>query len=332
MTVTIKDVAKKADVSYATVSRALNGKYGVRDKTREKILAVARAMGYTPNAIARGLVKRQTHTIGLIIPDITNPFYPEVARGIEDQARASGYSVFLCNTNYDKQREADYLNLLSEKRVDGIIMAPISNQSAQRLEEAGNMIPVVYVTKRVSGNALSFVVIDDERGGFIATKYLIEQGYKTIGYIGPDEKTGNDPGERLAGFRAAFKKFGISVQSRYVRIADFKRETGYNAIARMIEAGNFPRAVFAGNDLLAIGMIQGIKEKGLSVPRDIAIIGFDNIPLAAFPEIRLTTIHQPKYEMGQMAADILLEKIEKRTPGQPRRVILEPELIVRSSS
>lgn len=331
MTVTIKDVAKKVGVSYATVSRALTGKYGVRDKTREKIIAVAQAMGYTPNAIARGLVKKQTHTIGLIIPDITNPFYPEVARGIEDQAKASGYSVFLCNTNYEIQREADYLNLLAEKRVDGIIMAPISNQSALRLEEAGNLIPVVYVTKRVSGNAVSFVVIDDERGGFIATKYLIEQGYKTIGYIGPDEN-GNDSGERLAGFRAAFKKFGISVQSRYVRIADFKRETGYNAIIRMIEAGNFPRAVFAGNDLLAIGMIQGVKEKGLSVPGDIAIIGFDNIPLAAFPEIRLTTIHQPKYEMGQMAADILLEKIKDRTEGRPRRVILEPELIVRSSS
>lgn len=330
MAVTIKDVAKKADVSYATVSRALNGKYGVNEKTRAKILAVAQAMGYTPNAIARGLVKNQTYTIGLIIPDITNPFYPEVARGVEDQAKASGYSVFLCNTNYEKQREADHLNLLLEKRVDGIIMAPISNHAADRLEEADNRIPVVYVTQRVTGKSSSFVVIDDERGGFIATKYLIEQGYKTIGYIGPDE-TGNDSGERLAGFRAAFKKFGMSVQSHYVRIADFKRETGYNAIAVMIEKGNYPQAVFAGNDLLAIGVIQGIKEKGMSVPRDIAVIGFDNIPLASFPEIRLTTIHQPKYEMGQMAADILLEKIEKRTTGQPRRVILEPELIVRSS-
>lgn len=331
MTITIKDVAKKADVSYATVSRALNGKYGVRDKTREKIIAVAQAMGYTPNGIARGLVKKQTYSIGLIIPDITNPFYPEVARGIEDQAKASGYSVFLCNTNYEKQREADHLNLLLEKRVDGIIMASISKHSVQRLEEARNQIPVVYVTKRVTGKALSFVVIDNERGGFIATKYLIEQGYKTIGYIGPDE-AGNASGERLAGFRAAFKKFGMSVQSRYVRIADFKLETGYNAIVRMIEEGNYPRAVFAGNDLLAIGIIQGIKEKGLSVPENIAIIGFDNIPLASFPGISLTTIHQPKYEMGQMAADLLLEMIEKQSLGEPRRVILEPELIVRSSS
>ena len=330
MTVTIKDIAKKTNVSYATVSRALNAKYGVRQETRNKVLAAARAMGYTPNGIARGLVKKQTFSIGLIIPDITNPFFPAVARGIEDQAKKFGYSVFLCNTNYEKQSEANHISLLAEKRVDGIIIAPTSNDSEDLSRRGDSSIPVVYITKRLSTNSHSFVVMDDERGGFLATKHLIEQGYKTIGFIGPST-SGRGEDERLVGFRAAFEKFGLNVQSRFVRVDVVKRETGHETIISMIEAGDYPRAVFAGNDLMAIGIIQGIKEKGLSVPDDIAVVGFDNISFAAFPEVQLTTIHQPKYKMGKMAADILLEKIEGRT-DQPRRIILEPELIVRSSS
>ncbi len=329
MTVTIKDIAKKANVSYATVSRALNAKYGVRDETRDKIVAVAQAMGYTPNGIARGLVKKQTYSIGLVIPDITNPFFPAVARGVEDHAKQFGYSVFLCNTNYEKSREDHHISLLAEKRVDGIILAPILNEPQDDALGTESNVPVIYVTKRPASETQSFVVMDDERGGFLATKYLIEQGYKTIGYIGPS-KTGHDAGERLAGCEAAFDKFGLTIQPRFFRAGDFKRETGYDTIIGMIEEGDYPRAIFAGNDLLAIGIIQGIKEKGLSVPDDIAVVGFDDIPFAAFPEVRLTTIRQPKYEMGKMAADMLIEKIEGRTQ-QPRRVILEPELIVRSS-
>lgn len=331
MTITIKDIAKKANVSYATVSRALNHKYGVRKETRDKVLAAAQSMGYSPNAIARGLVNKQTYSIGLIIPDITNPFFPQVARGIEEQAKQAGYSVFLCNTNYEKELENHHIRLLTEKRVDGIIFAPIANHPTES-PQGPEHIPIVYVTKRPKGPTCGFVVIDDERGGFLATKHLIEQGYKTIGYIGPNESAGQDSSERLEGFRAAFKKFGLSVEPRCICVDDFKIETGYKAICRMIEAGNYPRALFAGNDLLAIGIIQGIKEKGLSVPGDIAVIGFDDIAYAAFQEIQLTTIHQPKYEMGQMAADILIEKIEGRASGQPRRIILEPKLIVRTSS
>ena len=184
MATTIKDIAEETGVSYATVSRALNNKYGVKPGTREKILAVARARGYTPNGIARGLVRKQTHSIGLIIPDISNPFFPQVASGVEDGAREKGYSVFLCNTNYESDQEARYLQLLIEKRVDGIILASGFQASDTINPLLMGSIPIVSLCTRFENVKNSFVVIDNERGGFIATKHLIEQGYPTVGYIG----------------------------------------------------------------------------------------------------------------------------------------------------
>ena len=154
MEVTIKDIARKANVSYATVSRALNNKRGVRESTRHRVLALAAEMSYTPNAIARGLVKKQTQTLGLIIPDITNPFYPEVARGIEDGAADQGFSIFLCNTNWEREREVDYLRLLAEKRVDGIILAPIDNEVEAVEHRLAGKIPVVYVSNAPHGTSL----------------------------------------------------------------------------------------------------------------------------------------------------------------------------------
>ncbi len=330
--VTIKDIAKKANVSYATVSRALNNKKGVRGETGRKIREIAGELNYRPNAIARGLVKKQTHSFGLIIPDITNPFFPEVARGIEDGAREAGYSIFLCNTNWEKNREIHYINLLAEKRVDGIIIAPISNKVEFLEKTLNSKIPVVYVSNAPHDTQNSYVVIDNIRGGFLATRHLIELGYNSIGFIGAS----NDSltiDERLKGYKLAFKKYGMEVDESNIKLGDFKRETGYNLIKRMIEMSNYPRAVFAENDLLALGVIQGVKESGLSVPGDVAVVGFDDIPFASFPEVQLTTICQPKYEMGKKAVEIILETIEEGSGKWVcRKIILEPELIIRKSS
>jgi LacI family transcriptional regulator len=335
---TIKDIAKQVNVSYATVSRALNNKYGVKRETRERVLEAARNLNYRPNAIARGLVKRQTHSIGLVIPDITNPFFPEVARGIEDGAQAAGYNVFLCNTNWEVGRELQYLDLLIEKRVDGILIAPILAR-VSRMEGAWqSRIPVVYVSKAPRDSANSHVVIDDVRGAFLATQHLIESGYRSIGFIGAPEQLmfeGHAPAadERLKGYKLALHTSGLEEEPRFICFGDFKRESGYNIIQRWIEAGSYPRAVFGENDLLALGVMQGAKEKGLSVPRDLAVVGFDDIPLAGFPEIQLTTVFQPKYEMGKIAVEILLERINRGDrQGPNRHVILEPRLIQRASS
>ena len=330
MALTIKDIAEEAGVSYATVSRALNNKYGVKSETRQKILSVARARGYTPNAVARGLVKKQTQTIGLIIPDISNPFFPQVAIGVEDGANAMGYSIFLCNTNYDMGKQQKYLQLLVEKRVDGILLAPGLGPPAESDPLSNVAIPMVHLCQRFLQADKSFVVIDDERGGFLATKHLFERGYQTIGFIGT-LADGNSSAERYRGYCQAFAKFGFSPEQRYVFAGDLKRETGYKVIKRIIAAGDHPRALFVENDLMALGVVQGINEMGLAVPRDIAVVGFDDIVFAAFPEFGLTTVRQPKYEMGQIAVTILLKNILHQAT-KPKKIILEPELVVRSST
>lgn len=330
MAATIKDIAKKANVSYGTVSRALNNKYGVKKETRERVLSVAVKMGYSPNAIARGLVKKATNTIGLIIPDILNPFYPGVARGIEDRALKSGYTVFFCNTNHDKKREMQSLRLLAERRVDGIIVAPGLDGADISNDINGGGIPIVHICRHYVEPNKSFVVIDDERGGFLATKHLIEQGCKKIGFVGAQNKAPN-LSERFEGYKQAFQKFGLELDDRYIYSSDFKRQTGYRLVRKMIASGDYPRAIFAENDILALGVIQGIRESGLSIPEDIAVVGFDDIPFASFPEVQMTTIRQPKQEMGEIAVSILLDQLSGRNT-KPRKVILEPRLIVRRSS
>jgi LacI family transcriptional regulator len=332
--VTIKDIARKANVSYATVSRALNNKRGVRESTRHRVLELAAEMSYTPNAIARGLVKKQTLTLGLIIPDITNPFYPEVARGIEDGATEEGFSIFLCNTNWEREREVDYLRLLAEKRVDGIILAPMDNEVEAVEHRLTGKIPIVYVSNAPHGTQRSFVVIDNVLGGFLATEHLIRAGYRRIGFVGSTEDSLTIE-ERLKGYRRALKKHSLAIEKKYIQMGEFKLETGYRIIRRLIADGDYPRAIFAENDLLALGILQGVKASGLSVPEDVAIVGFDDIPFAGFPEVQLTTINQPKYEMGRKAVEILLEQIGGSAASQPvqiRQIYLNPQLVVRESS
>jgi LacI family transcriptional regulator len=330
MAPTIKDIAEETGFSYATVSRALNNKYGVKPATRDRIMAVAQDLGYSPNALARGLVKKQSYTIGLIIPDISNPFFPQVARGVEDGVRAKGYSVFLCNTNYESAQEARYLKLLVEKRVDGIILTSGFQVSAPSDVLPADTIPMVSLCTLSENVKNSFVVIDNERGGFIATKHLIEQGYSTIGFIGA-KNVDYSESQRCRGYRQALEKFNIPFNGDFVFTGDLKRETGYGIIKRIIAEQDPPRAFFVENDLMALGVIQGIKDSGLRVPDDIAVVGFDDIAFAAFPEISLTTVRQPKYEMGRLAADILLDCIINGTQ-EPKRYILEPELVIRTSS
>jgi LacI family transcriptional regulator len=331
METTIKDIAEETGFSYATVSRALNNKYGVKPDTRNKIISVARKRGYSPNAIARGLVKKQTHSIGLIIPDISNPFFPEIASGVEDGAREKGYSVFLCNTNYDSERETHYFQLLVEKRVDGIILASGFQASAPTTPMSLASPPIVSLCSRFENVNHSFVMIDNERGGFLATKHLIEQGYQRIGFIGT-QSDGVSESQRFKGYRQALEKFNMPFEESLVFAGNLKRETGYKIIKRIIAGQDFPRALFVENDLMALGVMQGVKESGLRIPDNIAIVGFDDITFASFPEIGLTTVRQPKYEMGKLSAEILLDSILNPETKEHRRYLLEPELIVRTSS
>ena len=348
MHITIKDIAREAHVSYATVSRAFNNRYGVRSETRDKVLEIASRLNYTPNGIARGLVLKQTKTIGLVIPDITNPFFPEVARGIEEGAKEEGYSVFLCNTNWEQERQLQYIRLLAEKRVDGLIIAPMSDAPDPEAERLHRSVPVVYVDRAPRNTERSYVVIDNVRGGFIATRHLIEAGYRKIGFIGAVEQA-LPIDERLKGFRMAMEHHGVPIDERFIRIGHFNQETGVTFIEGMIKEGDYPQAVFAENDIVALGVIHGVREMGLSVPGDVAVVGFDDISIASLHYVQLTTVFQPKYEMGRTAVRILLDEIgaqagpastetadraraKKSTEPSRRVVILEPRLIVRKTS
>lgn len=329
MQVTIKDIAKKTGVSYATVSRALNGRSGVKEDTRALILEEARKMGYQPNAIARGLVLKHTHTLALVIPDITNPFFPEIARGVEDAASLMGYSVFLCNTNWDAEKEQLYLKTLQEKRVDGIILHPAYNVGENHYVDF--QVPVVLLNKIPNVVEYSSIEVDNVRGGFLATKHLIEAGYKRIAFIGGSESSPSNA-ERKDGYRLALNKYKIPVDESLIISGKFKSESGYDNMKKLIDSGNMPDAVFGGNDVIALGVLHCAQEHGLRVPEDIGIIGFDDIPYASLPQIQLTTIEQPKYQMGKHAVDLLMRAFKTEEGSEVKRIILEPKLKARKTT
>ncbi len=331
MNVTIKDIAKMANVSYASVSRALNGKEGVSQATKTRILAIAQEMNYQPNEIARGLVKKQTLTLGLIIPDITNPFYPFLARGAEERANQAGYNLFLCNTNYQIENEIKYIQILIEKRVDGLIISPSSSQTERLEEKVRNALPIVYVSNAPQQTQNGFVVSNNTYGGFIATKHLIESGYDPIGFIGGFQGAGMVE-DRLQGFRDAHRAYGMEVREDFVYLKDYHQETAYHLIQEMIRSRQIPKAIVAGNDILALGIMEGAKNLGFSIPADLAVVGFDDIPLASMEEIQLTTVKQPQYEMGSMSVDILVRLLENPADLKTKKVILDPQLIVRKTA
>jgi len=334
MRATIKDIAKTAGISYSSVSRALNGLKGVSEQTRQEIQKIAEEMEYTPNAVARGLVQKQTGTLGLILPDIANPFYPEIARGVEERASLAGYNTFLCNTNYDLSKEESYLLNLLEKRVDGIILAPVSSQSNLFEKRKHMPVPFVYLGNTPERTKYSFVLTDNVRGGYLATRTLIEKGYRRIGFISGDDEE-SPVGGRFTGFKEAMDRYNIEVNHDYIQFGNWRLKSGYEIITQMIDSGVYPEAVVAGNDILAMGILQGIKERGLGVPGDIAVIGYDDIPYASWPAINLSTIRQPKSRMGKSAVEILLDQFqtqnEKDTAFTAKKIILDPELILRGT-
>ncbi|NPV86108.1 MAG: LacI family DNA-binding transcriptional regulator [Anaerolineae bacterium] len=329
MPVTIKDIARQLGISYATVSRALNNKYGVDPQTRQQVLETAQSLHYRRNDLARGLVKQRTATIGLIVPDITNPFYPEVARGVEEAAHEAGYSVFLCNTAWEQERELLYVRLLAEKRVEGLIIAPTA-QTAETIETLlTGQIPVIYVSDTQNNLHSSFIAIDNVRGGYLATEHLIQKGYYPIAYLGALEDSLTNE-ERCTGYIQALKQYNFS-EEPLLYIGSYHSQTAYQIMCERIAESNVPRAVFAVNDLFALGAMQAVREHGLRIPQDVAIVGFDDIPLASFPEIQLTTVAQPKREMGQLAFAMLQQRMTSPT-SPPQRTLLEPHLVIRKSS
>lgn len=328
MVVTIKDVAREVNVSVTTVSRVLNNKPDVSEETRKRVKEAIKKLGYNPDNIARGLVLRKTNTIGLIIPDINNPFFPEIVKGIERKAKEEGYSLILCNTDNSKEEEREALALLRSKKVDGIILSfSIENQEVlKELEE--EEYPVVQIDRRITGSRYPAVTIDNKKSAYIATEYLIKQGHKEIAHVTGDLST-DTALARLEGFKMALANYKVPFREEWVLEGDYSKGSGKELMERIIKLKHRPTAIFFANDLMAFGAYETIHNYNYRIPEDFSIVGHDNIEITSFVKPGLTTMDQPKYQLGAIAVEKLINLIEKKDDFHS--VILENELIIRDS-
>ena len=326
------DVAQRAGVSISTVSRTINGTGKISQSTQEAIHQVMREMGYRPNRVARRLraSSGKRHLLGLIIPNIRNPFFADLARGVEDVAYVHQFAVLLCNYDEDPAKEAFYLDVMQSESVDGIILPPVSerDEAVLRVVEAG--IPVVCVDRTTTGKPLDKVEVDNVRGAHEAVAHLLARGHRRIGIIaGPAQaSTGRD---RLLGFRNAHAAAGRSVDEKLVRYGDYKEESGRRRAEELLDLSSPPTALFVCNSLMMIGAIGAIVARRLRIPKDVALIGFDDVPLASVFDPPLTVVRQPAYEVGRSAAELLFKRLDD--PQRPAvRLELAPELIIRGSA
>lgn len=335
--ITIADVAREVGVSMMTVSRVINGRDDVSAVTRQRVLDAVERLGYRPSSIARGLATRHTGTLGLVVPDIANPFFAEVARGVEAVAYAQGYNVFLCNTDEDPVRELDVLGSLEEKRVDGVVLCS-SRLSNEHLQMAVDAYSAVVLVNRRAGKYVSTVVVDDVLGGRLATGHLLRRGHRAIGFLsGPP---GSHSGQgRLEGYADEMASSHLPRASGWIEPCGPTAEQGRIAALRLLRRCGELTALICYNDLVAVGALHACRELGRRVPDGVAIVGFDDIPVAALVTPALTTCRVSRHELGARAVDLLLERIrgEGSVAGEgeePRAAVvaLEPELVVRASA
>ena len=315
------------DVS--TVSRSLNGSYGIHKETREKVLAIAAELNYRPNRVARGLATGRSHTVGLVVSDIRNPFFAEIARGAEDAAFAAGCDLVLCNSDLDAEKQMHYIQSLLDKRVDGLVMNSVGSLDRSQQEFlAGSGVPVVLLNRPRSDSNFSTVTADNPEGGFRAASHLMQFGHLRIAHLTGPRDDGNLR-ERSRGFLRALA--GHAGASPIVVHGDHTFAGGFAMMSALLRNDPAVTAVFAGNDVIAFGAVRAILEAGLRVPDDISIVGFDDIELASVIHPPLTTVRQPKYETGKAAIEILLAGADRNRPSLPEHRVLDIELIERQS-
>jgi LacI family transcriptional regulator len=327
---TIREVAESAGVSYATVSHVINNTRLVSPETRERVLAAMAALNYRPNALARSLRQGKTNTIGLVLPDSANPFFAEISRSIEDETFRKGYSVFLCNTELDTQRELFYVDVLSKKQVDGIIFIAAGDQADSLDFLLRRNLPVVMIDRNVPNVELDAVLTDNQLGGLLATRHLLDLGHTRIACIaGPSSITPS--AERIIGYRKALEQAGLAYDETLIVRGDYHAQSGLEITHAILRMDPRPTAIFALNDLMALGALRAAAEAGYSVPRDLAVVGYDDLELSRFTNPPLTTIAQPKKEIGVQAVNLLIDRMSQRSKP-PTRLVLPPELIVRRST
>ena len=337
MTVGLKDVARLSGVSIATASRVLTSPHLVHQTTRERVQQAIETLQYRPSRVARRLRRdaARANLLGLVVPDIQNPFFADLARGVENVAQERGYMVFVGNSDEDADKERNYLDLMRAESVDGIILPPTAEvePALEALARAG--VPVVCVDRRLPGASLDTVVADNVRGAREAAEHLLRLGHRRIGLIEgrPHLSTRR---ERLEGYRHALQDAGAPFDRALVRAGDSRQASGYRLARELLEGGGGagpggrPTALLVGNNLMTLGALAAVRELGLRIPDGVAIIGYDDLPWAPAFDPPLTVVRQPAYDMGRRATELLLSRVEE-PEREPRLVVLEPELIVRRS-
>jgi len=326
---TIRDVCKLAGVSVATVSRVINNKGGVSKEKEQAILNSIKMLNYTPNDVARRLAGKKSNTIGLIIPNILNPFFPEIARGSEDAANEFGYNIMLCNTDNNKKKEQQYYDMLLNKQVDGIIISSYTATPSELLDIMDKGMPLVVVDNEYENHNIPSINGKNQEGGRLAARHLLECGCKNIACItGPMHI--NTVRDRILGFEQVLKE-NKHYKPNLLRVDDFSLKGGYNATKKILKEGNEIDGIFAGNDIMAIGCYKALKEMGHYSFEKIRLIGYDGLE-ANINYLELSSIAQPMYQYGRMAVELLIRKIEKKEDISLEKIKIEPIVVKRCST
>lgn len=327
----MKQIAKMANVSLGTASNVINNSASVREPLRKRVMEAVEALGYQPSQLARGLRREKTNVIGMIIPDITNPFFPAVVRGAEDTAFSNGYRLILCNTDNDVSKELIHLNELRTYLPAGLIVIPsdfseITAQAVSYQKSGTALVCVDRIPKYWSGDT---VTADNEHGAYCATKHLLQLGHTQLAaIIGPTRLTNVE--DRVRGFKRAMREKKIKISPEYIQETTFDKQGGYSKTVLLLRMIPRPTVIFAGNDLIAFGALLAIRDAGLHCPDDISVIGFDDLDLAEMTNPPLTSVSQPGYQMGTAAAGILIDRV-RGDAGPAKHLVLKTALKLRHS-
>ena len=327
---TIKEVAHRAGVAPITVSRVVNNSGYVSESTRQRVESAAAELNYVPNMLARSLRSNRTDTLALILTDITNPFWTTVARGAEDAASAHGFSLILCNTDEHEAKQDQYVSMLLQKRVDGFLYVPANDRPDPIYQIHKQGIPVVVLDRKVHGVEVDFVRSASEEGAYKLTTHLLELGHQRIAMLNGPLNVATAK-ERLAGYKLAMNQANLKLDEALTFYGEFTVESGRQMMEELLQMKKLPTALFAANNFIAIGALQILRSKGLRAPEDISVVCFDDIPASYVVEPFLTVVAQPAYQIGQRAAELLVERIIQPNQQDFQDIVFVPELIVRES-
>lgn len=328
---TIREVAKRAGVAPITVSRVINNSGYVNEKTRTRVETAIADLGYVPNMLARSLRSRRTNTLALILTDISNPFWTTVARGVEDATSNADFNVILCNTDESEIEQDKYLHMLLQKQVDGVLLVPARStvDSIRFVQNQGT--PVVVLDRRIPDAQTDVVRCDSEGGAYQLMRLLLSLGHRQIAMLsGPQGVSTSE--DRTAGYRRALNEAGLDIDAAMIHYGEFSLESGYAMTQQMLARTPRPSGLFAGNNFIAIGALRALRDAGLRVPEDMALVGFDDLPADLMVDPFLTVAAQPAYEMGRQATELLLARLSGAAPATYQEIVLPTTIVVRESS